>query len=80
MPEEIQKRMKYAVDITRKERSKPRTSSSNRNDENKRPTAVSRSGASLKHSSELGKEKKKELPRNSSYGRLGMGHETARDY
>lgn len=95
MSEEIQKRMRYALEVIQKAKAKPRTASSNRtdtrndtradtrNDENKRPPSSIRTGASLKHSVESLKDRnkeKKELPRNSSYGRLGTGHETDRQF
>lgn len=57
MSEEIQKRMRYAIEVTKKIKAKPRTSSINHNDENRRPTT--RSGTSLKHSGESLKDRNK---------------------
>jgi hypothetical protein len=69
------------TEIIRKLKTKPRTSSISQNDENKRPSTASRSGVSLKHSTDS-HNKDKELHRNSSYGRFGAhpGHETERNY
>jgi hypothetical protein len=40
------------TEIIRKLKTKPRTSSISQNDENKRPSTASRSGVSLKHSTD----------------------------